>query len=90
MQKPLEIGFIIGYIPPATNQFRPSRRPLIVKSSKSQFISRVHKIPELRFEDQQLTSYAGLVIIQEFFMKLNHLRGAITDSNKWRSTTGIC
>jgi hypothetical protein len=42
-----------------------------VKSSKSQIISRVHKIPELRFEDQQLTSYAGLVIIQEFFMKLN-------------------
>lgn len=41
-----------------------------MKSSKSQIISRVHKMPELRFEDQQLTSYAGLVIIQAFFTKL--------------------
>ena len=32
--------------------------------------SRVHKIRELRFEDQGLTSFAGLVIIQSLFAKL--------------------
>lgn len=41
-----------------------------MKSSKAQIFSRVHKIPELRFEDQRLTSFAGLVIIQELFSKL--------------------
>jgi Transposase DDE domain group 1 len=42
-----------------------------VKSSKAQILSRVHKIPELRFEDQRLTSFAGLVIIQELFSRLD-------------------
>jgi hypothetical protein len=41
-----------------------------VKSSKAQILSRVHSIPELRFEDQRLTSFAGLVIIQALFGKL--------------------
>ncbi len=71
MQKPLETGFIIGYSAPAISLFHSSRRPLKVKSSKAQVLSRVHKIPELKFEDQQLTSYAGLAIIQAFFTKLN-------------------
>lgn len=42
-----------------------------MKSSKAQIFSRVHKIPELRFEDQRLTSFAGLVILQELFSKLD-------------------
>ncbi len=42
-----------------------------MKSSKAQIFSRVHKIPELRFEDQRLTSFAGLVIIQELFSRLD-------------------
>jgi len=41
-----------------------------VKSSKAQIFSRVHSIPEIRFEDQRLTSHAGLVIIQVLFAKL--------------------
>ena len=41
-----------------------------MKYSKTQIFSRVHKIPELYFEDQRLTSFAGLVIIQELFAKL--------------------
>lgn len=41
-----------------------------MKFSKAEIISRVHKIPELRFEDQQLTSYAGVVILQSFFARL--------------------
>lgn len=49
-----------------------------MKSSKAQIFSRVHKMPELRFEDQRLTSFAGMVIIQELFSRLNmkaRLRG---------------
>jgi hypothetical protein len=41
-----------------------------MRYSKTQITSRVHKIPELRFEDQGLTSFAGLVIIQSLFAKL--------------------
>ena len=39
-----------------------SRRPPQVKYSKNEIQSRVRKIPEIRFEDQRLTSFAGLVI----------------------------
>ena len=41
-----------------------------MKSSKAEIFSGVHKIPKLRFEDQQLTSFAGLVIMQQLFSKL--------------------
>lgn len=42
-----------------------------MRYSKAQIFSRVHSIPELRFEDQRLTSSAGLVIIQSLFAKLD-------------------
>jgi hypothetical protein len=42
-----------------------------MRYSKTQIDSRVHKIPELKFEEQGLTSFAGLVILQTFFSKLN-------------------
>ena len=41
-----------------------------MRYNKTQIASRVHKIPELRFEEQGLTSFAGLVIIQSLFAKL--------------------
>lgn len=41
-----------------------------MRYSKAQIFSRVHSIPELSFEDQRLTSFAGLVIIQALFDKL--------------------
>jgi hypothetical protein len=48
-----------------------SRRPPQVKYSKKQIYSRVRKIPEIRFEDQKLTSFSGLVIFQSLFYHLN-------------------
>jgi len=33
-----------------------------MKLSKSHFHSRVYKIPELFFEDQRLSSFAGLIL----------------------------
>lgn len=38
---------------------------------KAQIHSRVHRIPELRFEDQDLTSFAGLVIFQALLRRLS-------------------
>src|SRR4030043_1742311 len=47
-----------------------SRRAPQEKYSKNEIYSRVRKIPEIRFEDQRLTSFAGLVIFQSLFYNL--------------------
>ncbi len=41
-----------------------------MKSSKVEIMSRQHKIPEIQFENQRLTSFAGLVVFQVFFKQL--------------------
>jgi Transposase DDE domain group 1 len=41
-----------------------------VKSSRAQIHARVYRLPELRFEDQRLTSHAGLVLLQALFRHL--------------------
>ena len=41
-----------------------------MKSSKAQIQAKFHKIPTLRFEDQQLTSFSGLLIFQQLFIRL--------------------
>jgi hypothetical protein len=46
------------------------RRPPQVKSSKAQIYTKCHKIPEIRFEDQQLTSLSGVIIFQLLFGRL--------------------
>ena len=42
-----------------------------MKSSKAQITAKFHKIPMVRFEDQQLTSFSGLLIFQLLFKQLN-------------------
>jgi hypothetical protein len=49
-----------------------------VKLSKSQIHLSVQSVPELRFEDQRLTSFSGCVLLQELFRRLrvrDRLRG---------------
>jgi hypothetical protein len=46
-------------------------RSLAMKISRKQVQSKVHTIPDLRFEDQRLTSFAGLFIFQLLFQRLN-------------------
>ena len=41
-----------------------------MKFSKKHIFSRVFKIPEIKFEDQRLTSFAGLVLYQPVFQQL--------------------
>jgi len=42
-----------------------------VKSSKAQIMAKFHKIPVIRFEDQQLTSFSGLLVFQQLFKRLS-------------------
>lgn len=42
-----------------------------MKHSKKQVHSKTHATPTLRFEDQKLTSFSGLVIFQKLFEKLS-------------------
>ena len=42
-----------------------------MKSSKAQIQAKFHKIPMIRFEDQQLTSFSGLLIFQQLFKRIN-------------------
>ena len=55
-----------------------------MKYSKSDIQSKVHSLPDLKFENQALTSFAGLVILQKFFaaMKLKQrLQSCFTHLN---------
>ncbi len=45
-------------------------RPPKVKYSKRHYFSRAYKIPQIRFEDQKLTSFSGLIIFHPLFQKL--------------------
>ena len=47
-----------------------------MRISKTHILRRVYSIPEIRFEDQRLSSYAGMVVIQELFKRLQ-LRGRL-------------
>ncbi len=38
-----------------------------MKPCRSDVRCKAHAIPELRFENQSLTSFAGLVLVQQFF-----------------------
>ncbi len=42
-----------------------------MKHSKKDVRTKATAIPELRFEDQRLTSFAGLVVIQKFFQRIS-------------------
>lgn len=41
-----------------------------MKCSKAEIHRKTHRIPEIRFEDQKLTSFAGLVVYQALFSRI--------------------
>ncbi len=41
-----------------------------MKSSKARIFRKIACLPDLRFEDQKLTSFAGLVLFQPLFKRL--------------------
>jgi len=42
-----------------------------MKSNKAQIHAKFHKIPKKRFENQQITSFSGLLIFQLLFKRIN-------------------
>jgi len=60
-----------GYNKLSRQKITKSRRPPQVKSSKAQIYTKFHKIPQVRFEDQQLTSFSGLLIFQLLFKQMD-------------------
>ena len=42
-----------------------------MKSSRADVHRKFHALPQLRFEDQQLTSFSGLIVVQELFRRLD-------------------
>ena len=55
----------------AIRNLNQSRRPPQVKSSKSEIQAKFHKIPVIKFEDQKLTSFSGLLIFQLLFRHMD-------------------
>ena len=41
-----------------------------MKGSKASLYRKTHRIPDLRFEDQRLTSFAGLILFQSLFTRI--------------------
>ncbi len=41
-----------------------------MKCSKASLYRKTHRIPEIRFEDQRLTSFAGLILFQSLFTRI--------------------
>lgn len=55
-----------------------------MKLSKSQIHTSVQNFPELRFEDQRLTSFSGSILLQALFQKL-HLKNRLKDCFEHRT-----
>lgn len=59
-----------------------------MKSSKAQIYAKYHKISTIRFEDQQLTSFSGLLIFQLLFKQIdlkNKLKNCFSHVTKFPS-----
>ena len=55
-----------------------------MKHSTSEVHSKVHAVPEMKFENQTLTSFAGLIVFQKFFATIElrkKLRGGFAHLN---------
>ena len=53
-----------GYIKFANNKLTELKRSPQVKSSKTQIYTKFHKIPEINFEERQLSSFAGVLVFR--------------------------
>ena len=49
---------------------RSEKEAASMKCSRADVHCKIHSLPQLRFEDSQLTSFSGLVLIQELFSRL--------------------
>jgi hypothetical protein len=59
-----------GYIKLSRHKTTKTKKQSQVKFSKSQIYTKFHKIPEINFENRQLTSFSGIIIFQLLFKLL--------------------
>src|SRR5207249_12003407 len=52
-------------------QSNHNKRPLKMRVAKEDIYTRACSIPTVRFEDQELTSFGGIVVFQKLFAKLS-------------------
>ena len=64
MEKNLQLYYDIGY------QNKSQQKEVFMKKSRSDTRSSIKSLPEIRYEDQQLSSFSGLVIFQKLFQSL--------------------
>ena len=64
----MPLGKVVDDSYPTINQ--STRKPHPMKYRKSQYSSNVYKTSKIFFEDQRLSSFSGLVVIQAFFKRL--------------------
>ena len=65
------MAFCLVRIDLAIVDVNQNKRPLKMRVSKDQIYSRACSIPRVRFEDQELTSFGGIVVFQKLFAQLN-------------------
>jgi len=59
-----------------------------MRTSRAQTYTRCHALPEIRFQEQQLTSFAGIVVLQGLFSRLQmreRLRRCFTNVDRRRA-----
>src|SRR5205809_4390634 len=54
-----------------TVQITHNKRTLKMRVAKEDIYTRASSIPTIRFEDQELTSFGGIVVFQKLFAQLN-------------------
>ena len=59
-----------------------------MKYRKTEVIQNVHKIPDPQFQDQKLTSFAGLIVLQKYFQK-TRLRKELSKCFEHLSTISV-
>ena len=81
---------ILGKVGLSNHQNTQQRNPPRVKYTKSEILSRVYKIPELKFEDQDLTSFASLAIFQSLMMALEMKSPTLFLISAFAAFTNLC
>ena len=64
-----------------------------MKLSRAEIYRKFRGIPRLRFEDQELSSFSGLIVFQQLFRKLNlrnRIRGCFAGEISKRSYSAAC
>src|SRR6516164_4508462 len=71
------------------NESHPTRRPAGVKRAKTNVYRRANSLPAMRFEEQQLTSFSGLVVFKSSSRYVSSERGCTGPARTWTLGTTV-